>query len=59
MQTIGKYAAAFILALASSYFGHSEAEHTKENKAEIRVHVMQKSTCIADAVPILKADQIS
>lgn len=47
MQTIGKYVAAFILALASSYFGPSEADHPKEKETEIHIRVLRSSPCLA------------
>ena len=58
MQTIGKYVAAFILALASSYFGPSETEH-QEEKAEIQIRVLLKSPCLAEAIPSNAHEPIS
>ena len=59
MQTIGKYVAAFILALASSYFGPSETEHQEEKKAEIHIRVLVKSPCLAEAIPSNAHEPIS
>lgn len=50
MQTIGKYVAAFILVLASSYFNPSgEHDHT-EKEVEVRSELIKTSPCMADAI---------
>ena len=48
MQTISKYVAAFILALASSYFGPSEAQQHQEKEVDIHIRVIQSSPCASN-----------
>ena len=59
MQTISKYVAAFILALASSYFGPSEGQKQEEREVHIRVQVIHKSPCLADAILINDQELLS
>ena len=46
MQTISKYVAAFILALASSFFGPSEGQHHEEKEVQISIQVIKTSPCV-------------
>lgn len=52
MQTIGKYVAALIIALSSSFFGPSEDTHPKEKEAQIRVRIIKSSPCVTHAAVI-------
>ena len=59
MQTIGKYVAALILALASSYFGPSEEQRQEEKEVHIRVKVFHQSPCLADAFVVVDSELLS
>ena len=59
MQTIGKYVAALILALASSYFGPSESQHHEEKEIQIRVQIIKPTPCLTDAVLFENQDLLS
>lgn len=59
MQTISKYVAAFILALASSYFGPSESQHHEEKEVQIRVQIIKSSPCVSDTVLFDDQDLLS
>ena len=59
MQTISKYVAAFILALASSYFGPSEAQHHEEKEVEIKIQIIKSAPCSAHATFMYEHDLLS
>lgn len=59
MQTIGKYVAAFILVLASSYFNPSEEHEHAEKQVEIRVELIKKSPCMSIATISIERDSLS
>lgn len=48
MQTIGKYVAALIVALTSSFFGPSENIESNEKEAQIHKSVIKTLKCTAD-----------
>lgn len=59
MQTIGKYVAAFILVLASSYFNPSAEHESLEKEVELHVRVIKTYPCMTDMTTTTERDPLT